>query len=164
VRQTVAGIVVATTGLAGLAILASSLALTAAFAQPAPEAVRFQAIDVYVESAEPLAAWQFELTETTGAMTVVGVENGDSAAYRDAPYFDLDAVREDRADRIVVADFSLAGVGELPVGRTRIATVHVRLSGGQAPDFNLQLIAAGDIDGHAIPAVADLEFDNGRTQ
>jgi hypothetical protein len=97
-------------------------------------------------------------------MTVVGVENGDSAAYRDAPYYDLDAVREDRADRIVVADYSLAARNDLPVGRTRIATVHVRLIGGQAPDFDLQLIAAGNIDGRAIPAEANLEFDNGRTQ
>jgi hypothetical protein len=40
----------------------------------------------------------------------------------------------------------------------------VRLIGGQAPDFDLQLTAAGNIDGQAIPAEANLEFDNGRTQ
>lgn len=159
-RQSIIGIVLAATGM----LTTAGLGISFAMAQPAPASVRFTAIDVYIESAEPLAAWQFELTERTGSMTVVGVENGDSAAYRDAPYYDLDAVREDRADRIVVADYSLAARNDLPVGRTRIATVHVRLIGGQAPDFDLQLIAAGNIDGRAIPAEANLEFDNGRTQ
>lgn len=125
--------------------------------------VQFAAIEVFVDSAEPLAAWQFELTESTGSMTVVGIENGDSAAYGRAPRYDLDAVAENRADRIVVADYSLANRDALPSGRTRIATVHVRLMGTQAPDFKLNLIAAGNADGRPIAAVADLELD-GRTE
>lgn len=146
------------------AAIATGAGLGTSFAVAQPAAVRFAAVNVYVESPEPLAAWQFELTDKNGSMTVVGVENGESAAFPQAPYYDLDAVRDDRADRIVVANFSLAARNELPVGRTRIATVHVRLSGSQAPDFDLQLIAAGNIDGLAIPADVNLEFDNGRAQ
>jgi hypothetical protein len=158
--RSIVGIVLVAAGI----LTTANLGIPFAIAQPAPTVVRFAAIDVYIDSIEPLAAWQFELTDKSGSMTVVGVENGDSAAYRDAPYYDLDAVSADRADRIVVADYSLAARNDLPVGRTRIATVHVRLIGGQAPDFDLRLIAAGNIDGRAIPAEANLEFDNGRAQ
>ena len=123
--------------------------------------VRFAAIDIFVDSAEPLAAWQFELTDAAGSMTVVGVENGDSEAFADAPYYDLEAVNEDRADRIIVADFSLADPAELPLGRTRIATVHVRLTGSSEPELDLNLIAAGNADGEPITAAANLEYANG---
>ena len=138
-----------------------------ALAQPGianVEAVRFATIDVYVESTEPLAAWQFELSEATGAMAVVGVENGESAAFADTPHYDLDAVAAGRAERIIVADYSLAETGALPVGRTRVATIHVRLSGARTPEFELQLVAAGNAAGQAIRAAAVLELQEGRAQ
>jgi len=147
-----------------LAVLLLLAALTAGAQPPAGFAppVRFAAIDIYVQSTEPLAAWQFELTETTGAMAVVGVENGSAPAFADAPRFDLAAIDADRADRIIVADYSLADSDELPRGRTRIATVHVRLTGTQTPEFHLELIAAGNAAGQPIPADADFELQNGR--
>ena len=55
--------------------------------------IRFSVLDIYLETAEPLAAWQFELSELTGQMLVVGVENGESTAFEGAPYYDLEAVR-----------------------------------------------------------------------
>lgn len=146
----------------GLALAAAGIRL--AGAQPAPPAIRFAAIDVFVDSAEPLAAWQFELTEATGAMAVVGVENGDSNAFAGTPHYDLDAVSAGRADRIVVADYSLAAGAALPVGRTRVATVHVRLAGNRAPDFELQLIAAGNAAGRPIAAAALFELQDGSDQ
>ena len=125
---------------------------------------RFAAVDVYFDSAEPLAAWQFELSDPNGAMAVVGIENGDSAAFPDAPRYDMAAIQQDRADRIVVADFSLADSGLLPSGRTRVATVHVRLAGATPPDLELQLIAAGNAAGEPIAATAIYELQDGRTQ
>jgi len=65
--------------------------------------VRFAALDVHLESTEPVAAWQFELSEAGGRMRVVGVENGDSPAFAKAPYYDRKAVSDGRADRIIVA-------------------------------------------------------------
>lgn len=127
-------------------------------------AARFATIDVYVDSPEPLAAWQFELREATGAMAVVGVENGDSAAFAGTPHYDLDAVAQGRAERIIVADYSLGERATLPVGRTRVATVHVRLMGAQAPEFQLQLIAAGNAAGQAIDAAAVIELQEGRAE
>ena len=123
---------------------------------------RFATIDVYVDSPEPLAAWQFELREATGAMAVVGVENGESPAFAGTPHYDLDAVAQGRAERIIVADYSLGESATLPVGRTRVATVHVRLMGAQIPEFELQLIAAGNAAGQSIDAAAVIELQEGR--
>jgi hypothetical protein len=130
----------------------------AAHSQPAvtDAAIRFAAIDIFIDSTEPLAAWQFELRERSGTMTVVGVENGDSAAFATAPYYDLNAVQRGAAERIVVADFSTSAGASLPVGSTRVATVHVRLTGARAPDYELRLIAAGDTEGRPIDAAIHL--------
>jgi len=124
--------------------------------------VRFAALDVHLESAEPVAAWQFELSEAAGRMRVVGVENGDSPAFAKAPYYDRKAVSGGRADRIIVADFSLRPVAELPAGKVRIATVHVRLTGGSEPDYVLRLVTAGDAQGKPVPASVHLTAQSRR--
>ncbi|MEO0424439.1 MAG: hypothetical protein AAF184_19030 [Pseudomonadota bacterium] len=124
-------------------------------AQPfaATENVRFEAVDVLIDShGVPLAAWQFELTERSAAMRVVGVEGGEHPAYATAPYFDRDAVARGRADRIIVAAYSLRDDVDLPTGATRVATVHVQLTGSLRPDYQLIQIVAGDSSGRAIPA------------
>jgi hypothetical protein len=143
--------------LAAVAALAASFAL---FAQQ--QTARFAVVDVYVDSAAPLAAWQFELREQHGEMQVVGVENGDSRAYPEAPYFDRAAVDRGAADRIIVASFSLKPAAELPIGRARVATVHVRLTGAASPDYQLQLVAAGAADGQPIDAKITFDTRTGR--
>ena len=142
-------------------ILAALLIGASSFGQQ-PGTVRFETVAVYIDSAGPLAAWQFELSERNGSMTVVGVENGDSAAFGDAPYYDLGAVSRGSADRIIVADFSLADEPDLPTGSTRVATVHVQLSGRADPDYQLRLIAAGDADGRPMQATISLAAAIGR--
>jgi len=123
----------------------------------------FAVVDVYVESAEPLAAWQFELAERRGRMQVVGIEAGGSTGFVEPPYYDRGAVGRGTADRIIVADFSLQDARELPAGRTRVARVHVRLDGATAaPDYELRLVAAGAADGRPIDAAISLETDAGR--
>ena len=118
--------------------------------------VRFAALDVHLESAQPVAAWQFELSETAGRMRVVGVENGDSPAFPKAPYYDRKAVHDGRADRIIVADFSLRPAAELPAGKARIATVHVRITGDSEPEYLLRLVTAGNAAGKPVPASVHL--------
>ena len=126
--------------------------------------VRFEAVDIYLNSADPIAAWQFELNNRHGLMKVVGVEKGESAAYARVPYYDREAVRLGEADRIVVADYSLADNAELPSGRTRIATVHLMLSGDDDTDLNLFLITATKYDGRAIDASVSFEVRTGSEQ
>ncbi len=119
--------------------------------------VRFETIDIYLDSAEPVAAWQFEFDEQNGLMAVVGVENGSSNAFSEAPYFDRDAVQLGRADRIIVADYSLEPKESLPVGRIRLATIHVRLSGDDLPEFQLSLVAAASADGKSVNASISMD-------
>ena len=77
--------------LAHLAVIAGLLlAAAGAIAEAYP---RVEALDIHVDSgAAPLAAWQIELTERNGRMTVVGVENGADAAFAEPPYYDRAAV------------------------------------------------------------------------
>ncbi len=119
--------------------------------------VPFAAVDIYLNSTEPVAAWQFDLSDRNGLMSVVGVENGESAAFERTPYYDREAVRLGSANRIIVADFSLADENRLPSGRTRIATLHLMLKGAGDPVFNLNLTTATTYDGQVIDASISLE-------
>lgn len=141
-------------------LIAACFCLLAMQASAADD-IRFASVDVYLDGDEPVAAWQFELSDNGGSMKVVGVENGDSAAYRRVPYYDREAVRLGTADRITVADYSVADASELPSGRTRIATVHVMLSGSGAPDFVIKLITVVRADGTAIDATLSFELASG---
>lgn len=116
---------------------------------------RFVAVDVYLESDEPVAAWQFELQSPH--TRIVGVENGESDAFGDAPYYDREAVQRGVSDRIVVADFSLDDAKRLPSGRFRIATLHLLLEGGREPELDVELVTAVTRDGDTIDASIGLE-------
>lgn len=123
--------------------------------------LRFASVDIYLETSEPVAAWQFELSGKYGKMKVVGVEGGESAAYQRAPYYDREAVRLGEADRIVVADYSLADIDELPSGRTRITTIHLMLDSEDDEDIESTLITATTYDGRVIDASISLVLRTG---
>lgn len=143
-----------------LPVIAVLLLLAAASAM-AESPVRFTSVDVYIDAAEPMAAWQLEFSAVTGAMQVVGVENGDSAAFHGVPYYDREAVENGRADRIVVADYSLEDEGKLPSGRVRVTTLHLMVSGDEAPRFDTRLIVATSDKGTRIDAEISFEVSGG---
>ena len=122
-----------------------------------PEAGRFATVDVFVASAEPVAAWQVELRERRGAMQVVGIERGDDRTFRDPPFFDRVVLERGVTERIVLARFSLSEAAQLPRGRVRVARVHVRTTGTATPDYEIRLVAVGAADGR--PIVAELCFE-----
>jgi hypothetical protein len=126
---------------------------------PAPgPAVRFEAVEVYVDSGEaPLAAYQVQLGDRAGRVQVVGVENGEHAAFGSAPFYDREAVNAGKADRVILAAFSTADPKDLPTGRTRVATVHLRVAGEEQVDYQATLIAAARADGAKIPAKLTIE-------
>lgn len=133
-----------------LCLIANTLAYAETLSAPQ---TRFAAVDVYLDSGDKaLAAWQFELADHDARIQVVGIESGEHPAFDEPPHYDRDAVAAGKADRVAVADFSLATAGELPKGQTRIATVHVRIEGDTPPDYHIALIAAGDTQGQPIPA------------
>lgn len=137
------------------------LMLLAASSAIADSPIRFASVDVYIDAAEPMAAWQLEFSAVTGSMQVVGVENGDSKAFDGAPYYDRDAVDNGRADRIVIADYSLEDEDELPSGRVRVTTLHLMLTGDEAPKFETRLIVASTYQGKRINAEISIEVSEG---
>ncbi len=132
-------------------LLLTALLATAAFAQrddDASPAVRFEFIDVYVDSGDvPLAAYQFELTDAAGSIKIVGIEGGEHEAFATPPYYDPKALKN---NRVIIAAFSTAD--DLPTGQTRVATVHVQVEVDVIPEITINLEAAGDVQGNEIDA------------
>ena len=142
----------------------AALLLLATSSAYADAPIRFTSVDVYINAAEPMAAWQLEFSATSGAMKVVGVENGESNAFDGAPYYDRETVENGRADRIVVADYSLVDEDELPSGRVRVTTLHLMLTGEEATEFDTRLIVATNQNGTRINAEISFEVSDGSTQ
>jgi hypothetical protein len=125
--------------------------------QPAePEgrpAVRFEAVDVYVDSGKsPLAAYQFELAAEVGDMKIVGIEGGEHAAFKEPPYYDPAALMK---HRVIIAAFNTGA--DLPSGKTRVARVHVQVTGDAEPEYVVKLHVAASADGKEIKATTTIE-------
>ncbi|MCA9083993.1 MAG: hypothetical protein KDA81_08055 [Planctomycetaceae bacterium] len=117
------------------------------------QAVRFEAIDVFVDSGDlPLAAYQFELTSRTPGVEIVGIEGGDHAAFAEPPYYDPKAMNH---NRVIIAAFH---AGEnVPSGRSRVARIHVQLQGPGLKEYATKLSVAASTAGEEIPAKASIE-------
>ena len=111
---------------------------------------RFGIVDLFVDSAQTrLGAWEMEFKATTGQVEIVGIERGDNADFHDPPYYDPAALQ---GNRIIVGAFNLAK--ELPMGKTRVARLHLHISGNQKPLYAVNLVVAGDKEGKPIAAQA----------
>ena len=120
---------------------------------PLAEGARFELVEVFVDSgAQPLAAWQVEFSATTGQVEIVGIERGDNAGFGDPPYYDPSALQK---NRIVIGAFNLSD--NLPAGKTRVARLHLHVSGPQKPVYAAKLMVAGNKEGKSIPAKASVE-------
>ena len=146
--------------LAILLIAGASVALVAAQTKPvdAPAtqpAARFGYVDVFVDSRnEPLGAYQFEFTAESGKVTVVGIEGGESPAFKTPPYYDPAAMGQ---NRVILAAFSTDP--NLPRGRSRIARIHVMIETA-SPQFVAKLDVAADAQGKTI-AGANISVSEG---
>lgn len=113
-----------------------------------PPKVRFAPVHIYADSGERgLAAFQFELRAVAGEVEIVGVEGGEHAVFEQPGYYDPAALAN---DRIIIAAFNTGG--DLPTGRTRIATIHLQITGDVEPKYEVELTVAADADGQEIPA------------
>ena len=132
-------------------LLALTLTVCAWSQRPdAATAVRFEAVDIYVDSGDtPLAAYQFEFAAETGAITIVGIEGGEHAAFKEPPYYDPAALMN---HRVIIAAFSTGP--DLPKARSRVARIHLRVSGDVEPEYIVKLEVAASPDGQRIPAKA----------
>ena len=106
----------------------------------------FTAVDVYVDSPKPLAAWQVEIRTDA---TIVGVEGGEPKAYAEPPFYDPKALR---GGRIVLAAFTLEATP--PSGRIRVARLH--LQERQPSQLTAHEIVAAAPGGARLDAKVDL--------
>jgi hypothetical protein len=141
----------------GLALVCFGLAAGLLAQQPATEEGRaqFRAVDIYVDpGSTPLAAFQLEFAATNGLARIVGIEGGEHSAFRRPPFYDPKAIQH---ERVIIAFFSTAPTSDLPVGKTRVATIHYQTTDTQPARFELKLQTAGDAQGNRIAAQASFE-------
>ena len=131
-----------------MVVFAAVLASVEAGAQEPEAAVRFEAVDVYIDSAaRPLAAYQFEFAAETGEIKIVGVEGGEHEAFKQPPYYDPAALSN---DRIIIAAFNTGR--NLPSGKTRVARIPLQVTGAVEPEYVVIVSAAATSDGEEIAA------------
>jgi hypothetical protein len=132
--------------------IAVILAMFAFAAAPATErGVRFTTVEVRIDpKGVPLAAYQVEFVADE-SVKLVGIEGGEHAAFKIPPYYDPAALSN---HRVIIAAFNTSG--DLPKSETRVARLHVQISGGnggnveQTPDWTVKLMVASSADGKAI--------------
>lgn len=118
----------------------------------AADAVRFEAIDVFVDSRDQsLAAWQLELSCTDTGVLISGIEGGEHPAFREPPYYDARAINN---NRVILAAFSTQD--KLPTGRSRVARVHVQVTGPGDHFWRTRLTTAAGSLGETIDAGMDI--------
>ena len=145
-------------------LLVAALLLTVN-AAPASAEVSFRPVDVYVDAGRvALGAYQVQITYNKARIKIAGLEGGETAAYRDAPYYDSDGLTR---GRIVVASFVRKGVSDrnVPSGRTRVARLHVQVDSRCPEDalrgMTIRLIVAADMKGRRTRGNASLIWTNG---
>ena len=92
-----------------------------------------------------------------GQVEIVGIERGDHKDFQDPPYYDPAAMS---GNRIVVGAFNITD--RLPVGKIRVARLHLHVSGGAKPVYAVNLVVAGDKEGK--PLAAQASFGLGKSE
>jgi hypothetical protein len=139
------------TALQNAVLLAIIFFCTSAFAQTtSTNTLRFQAVEIFLDSrAVALAAYQLEFTVTSGNAKIVGIEGGEHPAFAEAPFYDPKAIQH---ERVILAAFSTQAADKLPKGKTRVATIHLQVSGQSELKFETKLQTAADTGGQQIVA------------
>ena len=117
------------------------------------EVVYFVPVGVYVDSGDKgLGVYQIEIKAIQGNVKIVGVEGGEHEAFKEPPYYDAAALK---GGRIILATFSTQD--DLPTDRTKVATVHMQVTGDVLPEYEVIVNVVGDSAGQAIDAAVTVE-------
>lgn len=123
---------------------------------PAP--IRFTNVDLVVDPhGNPLAAYQLEFTADPSRVTLVGIEGGQHAAFNQPPYYDPKALS---GSRVILAALNTGT--DLPKDKTRVARLHLRVTGAGQPVFSAKMIVAASSNDKTIPA--DVSVTEGALQ
>jgi hypothetical protein len=124
---------------------------TRAFAQStASNSIRFQPVEIFADSGtNTLAAYQLQFNVTSGNAKIVGIEGGEHPAFAEAPFYDPKAMQN---ERVILAAFSTQQADKLPTGKTRVATIHLQISGTDELKFETKLTTAANSGGKKIAA------------
>ena len=113
-------------------------------------AAEFAVFDIFLDtSGEPLAAYQLKVSDRNAAVKIISVEGGEHTSFAAAPKFDPKAIQR---DVIKLAAISLDSSEKLPTRRVRIASLHVEVGPGLAPDWSAIVERAGRAGGEKIGA------------
>ena len=127
------------------------LAVSMSGASSAPVA-RFRTVDIFIDPHnKPLAAYQIEFTGESDSVKLVGIEGGEHPAFKDPPYYDPKAMMQ---NRVILA--ALNAGDDLPATRTRLARLHLQIT-GEHDHFRTRLIVAATSDGSHIAADVSTE-------
>jgi len=128
------------------------LVVSAAIGQE-PVPGTFRAVDLFVDSgSQPLAAYQLSFACAAPDAKIVGIEGGEHSAFTEPPYYDPKAMKN---NHVVVAAFNTASPGQLPHGRTRIATIHIQTPASVVKQYELKVEAAATPAGEVITVRAE---------
>jgi len=140
--------------------LVSTILLLALAPGAAHAAGSFRAVDVHLDTGKAhLGVYQIELTYDRARVTIVGLEGGDTVAFKKAPYYDRRGLT---AGRIKVAAFIPRSVKskDAPAGRTRVARLHLHIGADDAEaviaSMKVRLVVAADPDARLLEARAEL--------
>jgi hypothetical protein len=137
------------TALQDAVLLAIIFFSASTFAQTAAtNTIRFQPVEIFADSATAtLAAYQLEFNVTSGNAKIVGIEGGEHPAFAEAPFYDPKAMQH---ERVILAAFSTVSADKLPTGKTRVATIHLQISGANELKFETKLTTAANSEGKKI--------------
>jgi hypothetical protein len=136
--------------------------------EPRKATIRFRPVDIFLDSDDArLAAYQVEVRYDKSRVKIVGVEGADAdeaEGFNPPPYFDRKGTD---AGRIVIAAFVTDDL-LAPAGRTRVATLHLRVEGelkdelkgereGEgAPGMSIRLVTAARPGGERLAPEVEL--------
>lgn len=109
--------------------------------------MRFETVDLVLDPrGQALAAWQVRLVDPSGRARVVGIEGGEDPAFAEPPFHDPRALA---GGALVLAAYDTSGAG--PDAPTRIARLHLAVTGSAPVDFDVTVEVAaspnGPVDG-----------------
>ena len=115
--------------------------------------IRFESAEIFVDSGgEALAAYQVEIRYDRQRVKIIGLEGGETRAFREPPFYDPKGMA---GGRIIVAAFTTDD-SKAPERKSRVARLHLQVIGKLPVQLTIRLITAAKPGGERIQASANI--------